>query len=229
MQSDDALELIASGPGLPMLSFGTVLRPLGSPEAAITRARAFYRGRAERFMLSACGETAAWLEPAARAAQGLGMRRSFMLLAPIPDGHEGPAVPGLAIGSVATAAEFAVYNDTMTAGFGGERWAHLDALDVEALLAVPGSEHFVARLDGRPVGTAMRLSARGVTIVANVSVIPEARRRGIGERLTWRAVQAGRAEGDDAAYLQPSDLGAPMYAHMGFRWVRAWQGWLIAP
>jgi ribosomal protein S18 acetylase RimI-like enzyme len=47
--------------------------------------------------------------------------------------------------------------------------------------------------------------------------VPEARRRGIGTALTVAALQAGRADGYEIAFLQPSAMGRGLYEHLGFR------------
>jgi len=224
---DDDMLLVASGSGLPMLNWCCLWRPLSDPEAVLARARRFYRGRTDACMLEACGAAAAAIKPAADGGSTGYMERVRMVL---PGGEQPtvvPDVPGLRVEQVRDAGTFAVYNGTMTAGFGGAPWARLESLDTNALLGVAGTAHYVSFVDGRPVGTAMRVGRLGVTVIANVSVVPAYRRRGIGEALTWRAIFDGRAEGDTASCLQASAMGQPIYARMGFQLTRPWSGWLI--
>jgi ribosomal protein S18 acetylase RimI-like enzyme len=71
------------------------------------------------------------------------------------------------------------------------------------------------------------LDAFGVSAIANVGVVPQARRRGIGEAMTGRALSDAVRAGCTAAYLQASAMGYPVYERMGFREVRSWTGWLL--
>jgi predicted GNAT family acetyltransferase len=79
-----------------------------------------------------------------------------------------------------------------------------------------------------PVATAMRFSSHRIAGVFNVSTIPEYRRRGIGEAMTWRAAVDGLAEGCIASALQASEMGLPIYQRMGYRQVLTYQVWLPA-
>ena len=78
---------------------------------------------------------------------------------------------------------------------------------------------FVARSDGRPVGTSLAIRSAGTAGVYNVGTLPAARRRGVGTALTWAAVAAGRDMGFDCAVLQSSEMAVSMYEAMGFRTV----------
>lgn len=77
--------------------------------------------------------------------------------------------------------------------------------------------HLLGRLDGRPVATASYLLAEGIVGIFDVSTVPEARQRGIGTTMTVAALQAGRAEGYEIAFLQPSAMGHNLYERLGFR------------
>ena len=78
---------------------------------------------------------------------------------------------------------------------------------------------FVARLDGRPVGTSLAIRSAGTAGVYNVGTLPAARRRGVGTALTWAAVAVARDAGLDCAVLQSSEMAVSMYEAMGFRTV----------
>ena len=77
--------------------------------------------------------------------------------------------------------------------------------------------HLLGRLDGRPVATASVLLDGGIAGVYDVSTVPGARRRGIGTALTVAALQLGRADGYEIAFLQPSAMGRRLYERLGFR------------
>jgi ribosomal protein S18 acetylase RimI-like enzyme len=80
----------------------------------------------------------------------------------------------------------------------------------------PGLHHFVGRLDGEPVGTATLLLAAGIAGIYDVSVAPEARRRGIGRALTLAALDAARRQGYAWAFLNASKMGEALYRRIGF-------------
>jgi len=83
----------------------------------------------------------------------------------------------------------------------------------------PDVQLFVARFDGRPVGTSIAIRSCLGSGVYNVGTRPDARRRGVGTALTWAAAAAGRAWGHDVIVLQSSPIGLAMYSEMGFRTV----------
>jgi ribosomal protein S18 acetylase RimI-like enzyme len=227
VEEDDGLVLISGGTGLPMLSLATARGLIAEAKSLVEQARRFYRGRAERFMLSARGEEAVRIG-AVLAADGISGERSVrMLMSPIDRHLRWP--DGLYTRRVRDRSAFLVYNDAMTAAFGGEPWARTDALDVQELLAVPGSAHYVGYVTGEPVATAARLDAFGVSVIANVGVVPSARRRGIGEAMTGRALVEATRTGCTAAYLQASVMGYPVYKRKGFREIRPWTSWLLEP
>ena len=75
-------------------------------------------------------------------------------------------------------------------------------------------QHWVAYLDGDPVGTASAWVADHHVHVEFISTLPTARGRGIGAALTLTATRAG---GPVPAMLISSDLGRPVYEGLGFR------------
>jgi GNAT superfamily N-acetyltransferase len=79
--------------------------------------------------------------------------------------------------------------------------------------------NFVARLGGRPVGTASTVLAAGVAGLYNVGVLPDVGRRGIGGAITLAALADAQAAGARAGVLHASAMGAPVYARLGFRTV----------
>jgi predicted N-acetyltransferase YhbS len=95
------------------------------------------------------------------------------------------------------------------------------------LLEHPRSRSYVATQDGDVVGTAYVYEHRGSLGVFGVGVMSSARRRGIGTGITAYAVRdAAEALAGDVAWLQPSEMGRPVYERMGFEVVSTWDVWV---
>ncbi len=72
---------------------------------------------------------------------------------------------------------------------------------------------WIGWVDGTPVGISASFVDAGVVNVALVGTLPEARGKGYGAALTWRAALA---EPGLPAMLLSSDMGRPIYDRMGF-------------
>ena len=72
---------------------------------------------------------------------------------------------------------------------------------------------FVGWTGDRPVAASSAWIAEGINDVTVVATLPDARRRGYGEALTWRAALADPSL---PAMLVSSDDGRPVYERMGF-------------
>jgi GNAT superfamily N-acetyltransferase len=92
----------------------------------------------------------------------------------------------------------------------------------EALVRSGALSVVLGRVEGRPVATAAAHVAAGFVGVYAVAVVPEARRRGYGEALTWAAMQT---RPDLPATLQASGMGAPVYTRMGYRTIGTFTIW----
>jgi hypothetical protein len=79
------------------------------------------------------------------------------------------------------------------------------------------TRYFLGRLDGEPVATGSLLLAGGIAGIYDISTVPWARRRGIGAVMTATMLQEARALGFETAFLQPSEMGEPLYRRLGFR------------
>lgn len=97
--------------------------------------------------------------------------------------------------------------------------AHAEMLFSPAFAADPDVQLFTARLDGRPVGTAIAIRTGQVADVYAVGTLEHARHRGVGTAATWAAVGAGRVWGCETIVLQASEMGFSTYSKMGFRTV----------
>jgi len=79
----------------------------------------------------------------------------------------------------------------------------------------------LAELDGEPVGTGYALRSDGrageALYVGGVTVLPNARRRGVASAVTEWLLDRGATAGAQLAHLHPdTDEAARIYARMGF-------------
>ena len=152
------------------------------------------------------------LEPDAEAVPGMALDLRRRL-------REAPGPAGLTIERVRDEASFEFVVDIVIAAFGGLAWLR-DGLRRFALLGFADGNPqrtYLARLDGRPVGTALGFHAGSVLGIYNVAVLSDARGRGIGGAVTRAALQAGADDGCRIAVLESTALGHPVYERLGFR------------
>jgi predicted GNAT family acetyltransferase len=71
----------------------------------------------------------------------------------------------------------------------------------------------VGWVGNRPVSASSAWTEHGINNVTLVATVPDARGRGYGEALTWRAALA---DSSLPAMLISSDVGRPIYERMGF-------------
>jgi GNAT superfamily N-acetyltransferase len=76
--------------------------------------------------------------------------------------------------------------------------------------------NWVASLDGVPVAAAALFVGAGVAGIYNVCTVPEARGRGIGGAVTRTALEDAVSRGLRLAVLGASEMGHPVYRHLGF-------------
>jgi ribosomal protein S18 acetylase RimI-like enzyme len=99
-----------------------------------------------------------------------------------------------------------------------ERFYAAGVVDVE------GCRGFVAWEGGIPVGAGIAYEVARTVGIYGVSVIPAARRRGIGAAIT--DVCARAFPDADLAWLQASEMGLGLYEGLGFRRVADWEVWV---
>lgn len=83
----------------------------------------------------------------------------------------------------------------------------------ESWLEEPRLRLWVGRVGDRPVSASSAWIEHGINNVTLVATVPDARGRGFGEALTWRAA---RADPSLPAMLISSDAGRSIYERMGF-------------
>ena len=91
-------------------------------------------------------------------------------------------------------------------------------------LSLPNVRLYAALADGRAVAQAVTNTQAGAVGVFGVATIPVYRHRGIGTAITAFAIDDVRDE-TDLAWLQPTEMGRPLYERMGFRPVSNWDVW----
>jgi ribosomal protein S18 acetylase RimI-like enzyme len=173
-------------------------------------------------MTWAVGPTSTPLDLADRLiAHGLTVDEAAPIMAcSLVDRRFGPPPAGIETEIVVDAAGFHVATEIMFAGFGipealmpvvEERYAGF-AIGPRAIQRV-----YLARLEGRPVATALGFTLDGVVGIYNVATLPAARRRGAGRAATEAAMAEAAAHGATAALLESSAMGRSVYERLGFR------------
>jgi len=75
---------------------------------------------------------------------------------------------------------------------------------------------YLARLDGAPVGTATAQIGVGAVGLYCVSVVPAARRQGVGAAVTLAALREAREQSYRYGVLGASEMGESIYRRLGF-------------
>jgi GNAT superfamily N-acetyltransferase len=83
---------------------------------------------------------------------------------------------------------------------------------------------YVGYAGGQPVTTGLGLRTGPTIGVYNISTVPAARGRGYGAAMTRRVANDGVRAGCDAAILQASEMGRPIYERLGYRTVVQYLG-----
>lgn len=90
-------------------------------------------------------------------------------------------------------------------------------------------QHFVVRVDGRPLAASSLFMAHGHAFVTNIGTVPEARGRGLGTAATMATLDLARRLGRDVATLTASVLGRGVYQRLGFREGGVLDRWIAGP
>ena len=94
------------------------------------------------------------------------------------------------------------------------------------LMWLDGLRCYVGEADGRPVATALSVTAGEFTGIFNVATEPAYRGRGFGTAITARAVADGVLASATWCWLQSSQEGYPVYRDLGFRTIETWTHWV---
>ena len=189
--------------------------------------RLFLRTRTE-FQFLTLPETLDELYP---VIQEMGLTESEvipgMVLDPIPKARHRPP-KALDVRRATRPKEVADHLRTGALGFGVAP-NFFDSWKAATLAGASGpwahGANYIGYVSGKPAATSVRIRTGDVAGIYFVSTLPEFRRRGFGEAMTWRAVSDGRAAGCKLSYLQPSTMGRPIYERMGFRVIEEYSEW----
>jgi GNAT superfamily N-acetyltransferase len=206
--------LYASRTDFPVMMNGAI--PLdGDPRALALAAGSFFAARGRGFTLFARSEseadaaTGAGMHPLIERYPAMVLREPLASVRP-PD--------GVSLRRVADAAGARDYTSVADAAFVaiGLPAGILADMRPGALFGRDDTAAFVAYSDGRPVAAASVVLARGIGGIQWVGVLEEARGRGLAVAVTAEAANAGFEMGGDAAWLEASHMGEPVYLQMGF-------------
>ena len=93
--------------------------------------------------------------------------------------------------------------------------------------ASPHGDVLVAERNGRAVGGVCCAHFGATGWIGALGVLPDSRRRGVGEALTRAACERLRERGADTVLLFATEMGRPLYERLGFEHedtVTAWRG-----
>ena len=119
--------------------------------------------------------------------------------------------------------EAAEHTRVAAAAFGGPEQMFMPTPD---LMRVDGLRCYLGEVDGRPVATAIGVTAGAFTAIFSVATDPAFRHRGFGTAVTARAAADGVLAGAAWCWLQATSDGYPVYRNLGFRTVETWSNWL---
>jgi len=190
------------------------------PDEVLARANDFFSGRVRGYTVWIAAHADHDLEEAAVAAglASLGDTSApRMAIDHLPAAPPAPA--GVTLEEVVDEAGRRAYVDVTSTAY-ADAFLPADVVEkqlarVEALCA-DGVRAVVARDNGEPVAAAMVVVSDGLAGVQLVGTVPAARRRGLGELCTQWTVLAGFELGAEAAVLEASEAGEPVYLRMGF-------------
>ncbi|HKH23337.1 MAG TPA: GNAT family N-acetyltransferase [Solirubrobacterales bacterium] len=97
--------------------------------------------------------------------------------------------------------------------------------DFPPMEPMPGTEAYLASLNGETVGTTLAFDCGEDTEITFVATLPEARGRGVAKRLLGHALERERGRGKLASTLIATKLGFPVYTALGYRDVGGFEMW----
>ena len=136
--------------------------------------------------------------------------------APIVEATRGMRdLPQLTVDRVTTPEELATWMDVWSSVSGEPRAAREALYTSLGLRRIEPLRHYLARLDGRPVGVSQLFLGQQVAGVYAVGVRPEYRRLGIGTALVQRPLLEARTLGYDVAVADPAGDTLPFFTKLG--------------
>jgi GNAT superfamily N-acetyltransferase len=226
LEEHDGVVVALSGLPDPELSVAIFEREPSDPLAAL--------GRAERAFQARGGALGVVHERGrqptvdrAIAGRGVTLVVSRPAMAIAVDRVEPPrAIEGFEVRRASSSADLAAMARIETASFGTAPEVAIRLLGRGALER-PDVRLYVGVAEGEAVAMSyVHLHERALGVFG-VATVPGARRRGFGAAITATAILDARSEAD-LAWLQPSEMGMPLYGRMGFEPIAEWQVWVRA-
>lgn len=97
--------------------------------------------------------------------------------------------------------------------------------DFPTMKEMPGTDAYLADLDGETVGTVLTYDRGPDTEITFVATLPEARGRGVAKRLLAHALVDQRDRGKRGTTLISTKLGFPVYVALGYQDAGELQMW----
>ncbi len=145
----------------------------------------------------------------------------WMVRPPLPVFPAAPT-PGLRVSRVETDAETVQFERIAFLAAGGRPPIRTGELHPAGSQFTPGLHLFIARIDGRAVATALAVDYDLGVLISAVTVMPDARRRGVGTALTVAALQCAP---EKPATLFATADGLPVYRRLEFVQVGRHRDW----
>lgn len=211
----DGMLCAAWGGQIAAFNAGFVTRPLEDPSALVRQTTEFFDRRGLPFVVRV---REGLDREAERAAESAGLYYSDtvpgMVLEPIRTGESVPG--GLRIKRIDSERELETYVRVLSAAFEMPLELGRRFMDPRLLRTID-THLYLGYLGDEAVATSALLISHRTAGVYNVSTIPASRRQGIGEAMTWQAVNEGARAGCLMSSLQASEMGYHVYERMGFR------------
>ena len=212
---DSDLVLIDSGIAVPEINIAFVLPGAHAPSVT-ERAYRFFSERSRPWRMEAPLTLQQDLDAQARSAQLSRRTTRRGLVLSREDLNCGPDQPELTSQTVDSAAQAAVFEQTLAEGMVG---LTVPTRPPAIRPSVAETTCYLGFVSGQPVTTAVLHKRGSVPGIYAVATIPRARRQGFGRAITERAVVDGFEAGCRVSFLQATEMGRPIYEAVGYRWV----------
>jgi ribosomal protein S18 acetylase RimI-like enzyme len=130
-----------------------------------------------------------------------------------------PIPPGLVIEEVTDIESLKKWHHAFVVGSGMPDFMGDAFFEVFCILGLDADcpfRHYVGLLNGEPVATSMLFLGAGVAGIYNVATVPEARQKGFGTALTYKALREAHNAGYKVGVLEASKDGETVYRKLGF-------------
>jgi GNAT superfamily N-acetyltransferase len=208
---DGVVTMVDAGSPVPFFNRATLEQPIDDVERVLSELRSFYcgTGRETPFLLDSAWPTPD-LRPYGFALMGHPPLMRRPAREPLPS-----APPELQIVPVRDERTAHDYEYTLVYGYPAVQMQPVQGVSIltPAARTAPGWHHFVGYVDDRPATAGSAYVGDRCVRVDNIATLEDARGRGYGAAITAAAVAVDPSK---PATLVASDLGRPVYEHLGF-------------